>query len=97
MLACRNNLAYQTDGADLWYFTDTDAGSSGAPVCNDSWNVVALHKRWREVDGVRYQGKDTAVLNVGTQIHAILADLDARSLPVLGEILGAQPRAEGRA
>jgi endonuclease G len=27
----------------LWYGADTAKGSSGAPVCNDSWQVVALH------------------------------------------------------
>ncbi len=27
----------------LWYFCDTAPGSSGSPVFNDSWQVVALH------------------------------------------------------
>jgi endonuclease G len=29
----------------LWYASDTAQGSSGAPVLNDSWQVVALHSR----------------------------------------------------
>lgn len=42
-LAIRNNLlTYRTDHA-LLYETDTEVGSSGAPVFNDSWDVIALH------------------------------------------------------
>lgn len=42
-LAIRNNLlTYRTDNA-LLYETDTEVGSSGAPVFNDSWDVIALH------------------------------------------------------
>ncbi|PSB56061.1 DNA/RNA non-specific endonuclease [Chamaesiphon polymorphus] len=29
----------------LWYVSDTAPGSSGAPVFNDSWQVVAVHHR----------------------------------------------------
>ena len=29
----------------LYYSTDTTKGSSGAPVFNDQWYVVALHRR----------------------------------------------------
>src|SRR5688572_2386784 len=36
-------LKYAENGPHLWYQTDTVAGSSGAPVFNNSWNVVALH------------------------------------------------------
>lgn len=43
-IAIRNNLAARLQGDDLAYFTDTAAGSSGSPVCNDRWQVLALHK-----------------------------------------------------
>ena len=36
-------LKYAENGPHLWYQTDTVAGSSGAPVFNNSWNLVALH------------------------------------------------------
>jgi len=43
MVALRNNiLQYRTDRT-LLYETDTDHGSSGAAVFNDSWELVALH------------------------------------------------------
>ena len=42
-VALRNNLlTFRTDRA-LLYETDTEVGSSGSPVYNDRWEVVALH------------------------------------------------------
>lgn len=43
-VAFRNNLLVSIDNASrLTYQTDTDAGSSGSPVFNDQWELVALH------------------------------------------------------
>jgi endonuclease G len=36
-------LKYDPAGNTLWYMTDTVPGSSGSPVFNGSWQVVALH------------------------------------------------------
>lgn len=36
-------LKYSEEGPYLWYQTDTAGGSSGSPVFNNSWEVVALH------------------------------------------------------
>lgn len=77
MVACRNNLVTRTSDTEIWYFTDTMSGSSGAPVLDDRWRVVALHKRWGFAEHVTYQGKESAWANVGTQITAILRDLEA--------------------
>lgn len=39
----RNNLlAYRTDHT-LLYESDTETCSSGSPVCNDDWDLIALH------------------------------------------------------
>jgi endonuclease G len=43
-LALRQNLLIKGGDADLWYATETASASSGAPVFNDSWQVVALHR-----------------------------------------------------
>lgn len=43
-LALRQNLLIKCGDADLWYATETASASSGAPVFNDSWQVVALHR-----------------------------------------------------
>ncbi len=87
----RNNLVSSADVTDLRYFTDTQSGSSGSPVLTDAWEVVALHRGAKFVTGVRYQGRDVAYVNVGTQMRAILADLDSRSIEVPG--LGGTTRA----
>jgi len=36
-------LKYDSNGPFVWYQTDTVGGSSGSPVFNNSWEVVALH------------------------------------------------------
>lgn len=43
-VALRQNLLIRSNDTDLWYATETAAGSSGAPVFNDSWQAVALHR-----------------------------------------------------
>jgi endonuclease G len=48
-------LKYSENGPYLWYETDTVGGSSGSPVFNNAWEVVALHHssvpRMKKVDG----------------------------------------------
>jgi endonuclease G len=44
--AIRNNFYVQTGVSAVvtLYQTDTEPGVSGSPVCDDSWNVLALHR-----------------------------------------------------
>jgi hypothetical protein len=78
-MAIRNNLAATLQGSDLAYYTDTKAGSSGSPVCNDRWQVLALHRASTISMGkFTYQGKETAWVNVGTTMQAVVADLQAK-------------------
>jgi hypothetical protein len=74
-IAFRNNLVSAADQEEVRYFTDTDAGSSGSPVCDDQWRVVALHRGARRATGVQYLGRDAAFVNFGTQIQAILTHI----------------------
>lgn len=82
----RNNLVSASTATELRYFTDTESGSSGSPVFNDLWQVVALHKASAYVAQVEFQGKTTAYVNVGTQISAIVADLRANHPTLATEI-----------
>jgi hypothetical protein len=71
-VALRNNLVAALRGNDLAYYADTEAGSSGSPVADDRWRVLALHKASTlRFNNMEFQGKPTAWVNVGTPIHLI--------------------------
>ena len=84
-IGLRNNIVHGTSERDIRYFTDTQRGSSGSPVLTDDWVVCALHRGSRRVD-VKFQGKTSAYVNVGTQISAVLSDMEARYPAAHGEI-----------
>jgi V8-like Glu-specific endopeptidase len=84
--AVRNNF-YVSPGNKpslLWYQTDTERGASGSPVCDDDWQVVALHHsaqpvppqavQTEEIDG---EPEIVKVLNEAIKVHDILNDLPA--------------------
>ncbi|MGY1829115.1 trypsin-like serine peptidase [Geodermatophilus sp. SYSU D01180] len=91
-IAVRENLLVAISGDHyLVYETDTEGGSSGAPVFNDSWELVALHKgmesarddEGREIDvhGRRVTAGTPAVQRVwvanrGVRVSAIVGDLE---------------------
>jgi V8-like Glu-specific endopeptidase len=58
------------------YLTDTLPGSSGSPVCNDLWQVVALHHRG--LDGGMETG--AARKNQGIHIDRVVEGLAARGI-----------------
>ena len=83
----RNNLVSASTGNELRYFTDTETGSSGSPVMNDQWEVVALHRASTYMANVQFQGKSTAYINVGTHLTSIIADVRQR-FPALATEIG---------
>lgn len=85
-LAIRNNFFVSPGNVStrLWYQTDTEYGASGSPVCNDDWQVVALHHahvpvKPRQVPQEVLEGKpqEVGVLNEAIKIRDILNSLPA--------------------
>ena len=79
-ISIRDNTFDKLLDKTIWYRADTAQGSSGSPVFNDQWQVVALHHMGvpsRTADGKHYADKDgNPVLPVGntideTKIHWI--------------------------
>ncbi|PTS88474.1 DNA/RNA endonuclease [Sphingomonas sp. HMWF008] len=80
MIAVRNNLLTARTDRTLLYETDTDHGSSGSPVFNDMWEVIALH-HFGEPFLERQDDTGKAIpdtVNEGVRISAIYNDLAAR-------------------
>jgi V8-like Glu-specific endopeptidase len=71
MIGMHHNLVRFVDGDVLQYWTDTEAGSSGSPVFDRSWTVVALHNRW----GERQQEGRTEYYNQGQRIRPIIEEM----------------------
>jgi V8-like Glu-specific endopeptidase len=89
-LSLRQNLLIMRTGPDLWYVSETATGSSGAPVFNDSWQVVAVHRLGAPArgpsgeiltaDGERWsefidESRIVWRANVGTRTSAVVARL----------------------
>jgi endonuclease G len=72
-----NSLVYDKS---IEYLTNTDYGSSGAPVFNDNWNVITLHSQ-----RVKDPNSNTWYRNRGTKIATLLrlTDVD-RLIPQQG-------------
>ena len=96
-LGFRDNFIVSGDDRWLTYLTDTDVGSSGSPVCNDDWEVVALHRGSRLLEGVSVElhGNKITNENYGVQVAAILSHLESNptTKPLFDEIIAAQQEA----
>ncbi|RSN30565.1 serine protease [Amycolatopsis sp. WAC 01416] len=63
-IAMHHNLVRYADDDVVQYWTDTEAGSSGSPVFDRYWRVVALHHQWVRStadDGVAYRNQGRAI------------------------------------
>jgi endonuclease G, mitochondrial len=101
-LALRENEIIDRDDDFLRYQTDTTPGSSGSPVFNDAWEVVALHhsgvpkrdanRRVLKRDGSLYQnGEDESLIdwiaNEGARASRIVSTLELVSFVGQAEVL----------
>jgi V8-like Glu-specific endopeptidase len=101
-LAIRNNQVVDELELFLHYRTDTDPGSSGSPVFNDQWEVVALHhsgvpKRNQHGDLLtsdgrvwqEYMGEQRIawVANEGVRVSRLVRHIRNQPLPAAAEAL----------
>jgi endonuclease G, mitochondrial len=79
-VALRNNMLTFRTERTLLYETDTQTGSSGSPVFNDGWDLVALHHYGAPfLERVDEDGNPLPQsVNEGVRISAIVRDLKAR-------------------
>ena len=64
-LSIRENRFTKILPSTIWYETDTAQGSSGSPVFNDQWQIVALHHSGipsKTGDGKNYLDKDNKII-----------------------------------
>ncbi|MDF2188439.1 trypsin-like peptidase domain-containing protein [Paraflavitalea sp. CAU 1676] len=85
-VAIRNNHIYESTAPVVRYFTDTEKGSSGSPVFNDNWQVIALHRASQLVEGVQYQGKSVGWINEGTTLIDLFNHLQQHFAAISNEI-----------
>lgn len=73
-VALHHNLVRHADDTVVQYWTDTDEGSSGAPVFDERWEVVALHHATVEAPGDDYahRNQGRAIARVSERIAAVM-------------------------
>jgi V8-like Glu-specific endopeptidase len=72
-IGMHHNIVRFADARYVQYWTDTKRGSSGAPVFNEQWEVVALHHRWvesRTGDHREYRNQGITIGRVRDQVAA---------------------------
>ncbi|MBK9166491.1 MAG: trypsin-like peptidase domain-containing protein [Bryobacterales bacterium] len=94
-VSLQNNLVAHSDSRLLQYYTSTLPGSSGSPVFDDEFTVVAIHHS--SVANPEFTGQhlrvldptqlaDTQYRNQGTSMIAILDDLEKAHPELLAEL-----------
>ncbi|UUU19290.1 serine protease [Streptomyces sp. DSM 40750] len=76
-LGARHNVVRHVDDTVIQYWTDTEQGSSGSPVFDEHWALVALHRRWRRIGA----GDEPAEFrNEGLRIERVVEGLTRKRL-----------------
>ena len=73
MISIRENTIIDVFDEWIHYMADTAPGSSGAPVFNDEWQLVAIHHASVPIGG---SDEDGGIVNEGIRISAILRELN---------------------
>lgn len=70
-IAIQENTVEWQDELVVHYTSDTEPGSSGAAVCNNNWQLIALHHASKETGD-----PERPVRNEGIKLSAIAVDLE---------------------
>lgn len=73
-IAMFRNLITYADNNIIQYVTDTQKGSSGSPVFNDKWELIALHHAGYEED---YDTKLRFATNEGIHINRVIEGVNS--------------------
>ena len=79
-IALYHNLVISLDQERIQYLTDTLPGSSGSPVFNSDWQVVALHHAGGEVNVIGESVRQ--IVNEGININLVIKEVRARGLRI---------------
>ena len=80
-IVLHDNEVVNDDGVFLHYVSDTDYGSSGSPVFDNAWKLIALHHA-RKANDNKLQvgtGRPPEFLNEGIKIATIATDIEQRA------------------
>ncbi|MEM7553063.1 MAG: trypsin-like peptidase domain-containing protein [Cyanobacteria bacterium P01_A01_bin.84] len=80
-ISLQNNFVQYVGGNVVQYVTSTLQGSSGSPVFNDAWEVVALHHAGGNISEPTTQRR--YFRNEGTLVESIIADLPLELVDLL--------------
>lgn len=83
-VALRENRIVDVLELFLHYETDTEPGSSGSPVFNDQWEIVALHHAGIPAPD---RGELGGIINEGIRVSRLLAFLRGQRFPVAQQAL----------
>jgi hypothetical protein len=80
-IVLHDNEVVSDNGTLLHYLSDTDYGSSGSPVFDNTWKLIGLHHaRKRNDQGLRVgDGTPPRYLNEGVKVATIATDLEQRA------------------
>ena len=90
-VALQDSQVVKVDNVVVQYSCDTEPGSSGSPVFNNRWSLVALHHASVESDaasgGRRSPGADPRLrfLNEGVRLSAVALSLDSAEAHASGD------------
>lgn len=86
-ISLRENQIVDEDDTVLHYASDTEPGSSGSPVFNDQWEIVALHHASTPARGRAELG---ARINEGIRVSRIAAFVHAQTFTPEQQALASQ-------